>query len=157
MVKRQRFTAEFKREAARLPDAGVIRILPNLGGVTGSGYSSGLDDLVGELAGAHTTAANRGAGLKLANLPPVIKDETLAITQLITLFNAFDSEDEGVESFAWARDLSGLSARHCTVQPCGQDRRSRMQHVGPAPGQKPLQRARKPTTCLSCHAGTPSR
>lgn len=82
MVKRQRFTAEFKREAVRLLDAGVIKILLNFSDVTGSGYSSGLDDLVGELAGVYATAANRGARLKLANLPPVIKNETLAITQL---------------------------------------------------------------------------
>lgn len=82
MVKRQGFTAEFKREAVRPPDAGVIKILLNFSGVTGSGYSSGLDDLVGELAGAHTMAANRGARPKLANLPPVIKNETLTITQL---------------------------------------------------------------------------
>jgi anti-anti-sigma regulatory factor len=100
MGERQRFTAEFKREAVRLLDAGVIKILLNFSGVTGSGYSSGLDDLVGDLAGAHITAANRGARLKLANLPPVIKGEPLAITQLITIFDVFDSEDEGGESSA---------------------------------------------------------
>jgi anti-sigma B factor antagonist len=81
-------------------DAGAIKILLNFSGVTGCDYSSGLDDLIGELAGAHTMAANRGARLKLANLPPVFMNEPLAISQILTIFDVFDSEDEGVKSFA---------------------------------------------------------
>jgi anti-sigma B factor antagonist len=53
---------------------------------------------VGELVSAYTTATNRGARLKLANLPAKISD-VLTITQLITVFDVYDSEDEAVRSF----------------------------------------------------------
>lgn len=53
---------------------------------------------VGELVSAYTTATNRGARLKLANLPAKITD-VLTITQLITVFDVYDSEDEAVRSF----------------------------------------------------------
>jgi anti-sigma B factor antagonist len=53
---------------------------------------------VGELVSAFTTATNRGARLKLANLPAKITD-VLTITQLITVFDVYDSEDEAVRSF----------------------------------------------------------
>lgn len=79
-------------------DAGAIKILLNLSGIT-SGDSSGLYDFVGELIGAYTTATHRGARMKLANLPPVVNDDILAVTQLITVFDVFDSEDEAVRSF----------------------------------------------------------
>lgn len=77
---------------------GAIKIVLNLGGVAG-GDSSGLHDFVGEMIGAYTTATNRGARMKLANLPPVINDDILVVTQLITVFEVFDSEDEAVRSF----------------------------------------------------------
>lgn len=54
---------------------------------------------VGELVSAYTTATNRGARLKLANLPPKITD-VLTITQLITVFDVYDTEDDAVRSFA---------------------------------------------------------
>jgi anti-sigma B factor antagonist len=54
---------------------------------------------VGELVSAYTTTTNRGASLKLANLPNKVQD-ILVITQLITVFDVFDSEDEAVASFA---------------------------------------------------------
>jgi anti-anti-sigma factor len=54
---------------------------------------------VGELVSAYTTATNRGAKVKLANLPAKVQD-ILHITQLITVFDVFDSEDEAVASFA---------------------------------------------------------
>lgn len=53
---------------------------------------------VGELVSAYTSASNRGAKLKLANLPAKITD-VLTITQLITVFDVYDSEDEAVRSF----------------------------------------------------------
>ena len=53
---------------------------------------------VGELVSAYTSAANRGAKLRLANLPAKITD-VLTITQLITVFDVYDSEDEAVRSF----------------------------------------------------------
>jgi anti-anti-sigma regulatory factor len=46
-----------------------------------------------------TTATNRGAKLKLANIPNKVND-VLTITQLITVFDVFDTEDEAVASYA---------------------------------------------------------
>jgi anti-sigma B factor antagonist len=53
---------------------------------------------VGELVSAYTTATNRGGRLKLINLPSKVAD-ILQITQLITVFEVFDDEDEAVASF----------------------------------------------------------
>lgn len=73
---------------------GAQKVLLNLQGVT-TIDSSG----VGELVSAYTSATNRGAKIKLANLPPKIND-ILTITQLITVFDVYDTEDEAVASFA---------------------------------------------------------
>jgi len=54
---------------------------------------------VGELVSSYTSATNRGAKIKLANLPPKIND-ILTITQLITVFDVYGSEDEAVASFS---------------------------------------------------------
>jgi anti-sigma B factor antagonist len=54
---------------------------------------------VGELVSSYTSATNRGAKIKLASLPPKIND-ILTITQLITVFDVYDNEDEAVASFA---------------------------------------------------------
>ncbi|WP_329221567.1 STAS domain-containing protein [Streptomyces microflavus] len=72
---------------------GSTKILLDLKNVT-TIDSSGI----GELVSAYTTATNRGAKLKLVNLPPKIHD-ILAITQLITVFDVYDTEDEAVKSF----------------------------------------------------------
>jgi anti-sigma B factor antagonist len=53
---------------------------------------------VGELVSAYTSVAHRGGKLKLVGLPPKIND-ILQITQLITVFEVYDSEPEAVESF----------------------------------------------------------
>ena len=53
---------------------------------------------VGELVSAYTTATNRGVKLRLVNLPSKVSD-ILQITQLITVFDVYDSEDEAVRSF----------------------------------------------------------
>jgi anti-anti-sigma factor len=78
----------------RALEAGSQKVLLNLQGVT-TIDSSG----VGELVSAYTSATNRGAKIKLANLPSKIQD-ILTITQLITVFDVYDSEDEAVASFA---------------------------------------------------------
>jgi anti-sigma B factor antagonist len=72
---------------------GAKNILINLHDVT-TIDSSG----VGELVSAYATATNRGAKLKLANLPSKVSD-ILQITQLITVFEVFDNEDEAIRSF----------------------------------------------------------
>ncbi len=74
-------------------NSGATKVVINLRDVT-TIDSSG----VGELVSAYTTATNRGAKLRLANLPSKVSD-ILQITQLITVFDVFDSEDEAVRSF----------------------------------------------------------
>ena len=53
---------------------------------------------VGEMVSAYTTVTNRGGKLKLLNLPPKVVD-ILQITQLITVFEVFEEEDEAIASF----------------------------------------------------------
>lgn len=74
-------------------DSGVRQILLNMGGVTLMDSSG-----IGELVSAYTNATNRGARLKLCNLPAKVQD-ILQITQLLTVFDVFDTEDEAIESF----------------------------------------------------------
>lgn len=73
--------------------AGANSMLINLKDVT-TIDSSG----VGELVSAFTTVTNRGGKLKLVNLPAKVND-ILQITQLITVFEVFDTEDEAIRSF----------------------------------------------------------
>jgi anti-sigma B factor antagonist len=72
---------------------GARNVLLNLADVTRIDSSG-----VGELASAYTAVSRAGGELKLANLPPKISD-LLRITQLITVFDVYDSEDEAVASF----------------------------------------------------------
>lgn len=74
-------------------EAGSQNILLDLSGVS-TIDSSG----VGEMVSAYTTVSNRGGKLKLLNLPPKVQD-ILQITQLITVFDVYDDEDEAVASF----------------------------------------------------------
>jgi anti-sigma B factor antagonist len=79
------------REAvAEALDAGAANILIDLGAVT-TIDSSGI----GELVSAYTTVTNRGKKLALMNLPGKVAD-LLQITQLITVFDIFDDEDEAI-------------------------------------------------------------
>ena len=74
--------------------SGANKVLINMADVS-TIDSSGI----GELVSAYTTATNRGARLKLINLPAKVTD-ILTITQLITVFDVYDSEAEGVASFS---------------------------------------------------------
>lgn len=74
-------------------DAGAKKILINLTNVS-TVDSSGI----GEMVSAYTTVTNRGGQLKLVGLPPKVQD-ILQITQLITVFDVFESEDEAIDSF----------------------------------------------------------
>lgn len=78
----------------RVLATGAQKIVMNMQGVT-TIDSSG----VGELVSSYTHATNRGGKLKLCNLPDKITD-ILTITQLITVFDVYDSEDEALGSFA---------------------------------------------------------
>ncbi len=75
-------------------NGGTTKLLVNMGEVT-TIDSSG----VGELVSAYTTVTNRGGKLKLANIPDKVSD-ILTITQLITVFDVYENEDEAVRSFA---------------------------------------------------------
>jgi anti-sigma B factor antagonist len=74
-------------------NAGAAKILVNLEDVS-TIDSSG----VGELVSAYTTVTNRSGKLKLMNLPPKVAD-ILQITQLITVFDVFDDEEEALRGF----------------------------------------------------------
>ncbi len=74
-------------------DSGSRKILINLKDVS-TIDSSGI----GELVAAYTTVTNRGGKLKLVGLPPKVSD-ILQITQLVTVFEVMDSEEEAVDSF----------------------------------------------------------
>ncbi|MGH9458858.1 MAG: STAS domain-containing protein [Thermoanaerobaculia bacterium] len=53
---------------------------------------------IGELVGAYTTVTNRGGKLKLLRLPPKVSD-LLQVTQLITVFEVYENEQDAVQSF----------------------------------------------------------
>jgi anti-sigma B factor antagonist len=53
---------------------------------------------IGELVGAYTTVTNRGGKLKLLHLPPKVTD-LLQVTQLITVFEVYENEQEAVQSY----------------------------------------------------------
>ncbi len=74
-------------------NAGRNKILLDLSGVT-TIDSSGI----GELVGSYTTATNRGGKLKLLHLPAKL-NELLHVTQLITVFEVYENEQEAIASF----------------------------------------------------------
>ena len=53
---------------------------------------------IGELVAAFTTVTKAGGSLKLFGIPPKVSD-ILQITQLVTVFDILDTEDEAVASF----------------------------------------------------------
>jgi anti-sigma B factor antagonist len=53
---------------------------------------------IGELVGSYTTVTNRGGKLKLLHLPAKL-NELLHVTQLITVFEVYENEQEAVNSF----------------------------------------------------------
>ena len=72
---------------------GKNKILLDMSGVT-TIDSSGI----GELVGSYTTVTNRGGKLKLLHLPAKL-NELLHVTQLITVFEVYDSEQDAMASF----------------------------------------------------------
>ena len=72
---------------------GKSKILLDMSGVT-TIDSSGI----GELVGSYTTVTNRGGKLKLLHLPAKL-NELLHVTQLITVFEVYENEQEAVGSF----------------------------------------------------------
>ena len=86
--------AALRQAMQEVMNSGANKVLINMADVS-TIDSSGI----GELVSAYTTATNRGARLKLINLPAKVTD-ILTITQLITVFDVYDSEAEGVASFS---------------------------------------------------------
>ena len=74
-------------------NSGKTNLLLDLSGVT-TIDSSGI----GELVGSYTTATNRGGKLKLLHLPAKL-NELLHVTQLITVFEVYENEQEAIRSF----------------------------------------------------------
>ena len=74
-------------------NSGKNKILLDMSGVT-TIDSSGI----GELVGSFTTVTNRGGKLKLLHLPDKL-NELLHVTQLITVFEVYENEDEAIRSF----------------------------------------------------------
>jgi anti-sigma B factor antagonist len=72
---------------------GKQNVLLDMQGVT-TIDSSGI----GELVGAYTTVTNRGGKLKLLHLPPKVTD-LLQVTQLITVFEVYETEPDAIKSF----------------------------------------------------------
>lgn len=74
-------------------NSGKTNILLDLSKVT-TIDSSGI----GELVGSYTTVTNRGGKLKLLHLPAKL-NELLHVTQLITVFEVYEDENEAAKSF----------------------------------------------------------
>lgn len=76
-----------------IASASSNKILLDLSGVT-TIDSSGI----GELVGSYTTVTNKGGKLKLLHLPTKL-NELLHVTQLITVFEVYENEQEAIASF----------------------------------------------------------
>jgi len=74
-------------------NSGKNNLLLDMSGVT-TIDSSGIGDLVG----SYTTVTNRGGKLKLLHLPAKL-NELLHVTQLITVFEVYENEQDALKSF----------------------------------------------------------
>lgn len=86
-------TQEFRDRVEELADAGFRKILINLAAVSYMDSSA-----LGELTAACTSFREEGGDVKLLHLTKRTID-LLMITKLVTLFEVFEDEDAGVESF----------------------------------------------------------
>jgi anti-sigma B factor antagonist len=84
---------ELRKSVEDAVAGGHNNILLNLQGVTHIDSSG-----IGEMVGVYTTMTRKGGKMKLVNLTPKIND-ILQVTQLITVFDVFDSESEALGSF----------------------------------------------------------
>ncbi len=86
-------SGQLRNKIKQVLEEGKTRIVLDLSEV---GYidSSGL----GTLVSGYTSAQNRGASIKLANLTKKV-DEQLNITKLVTVFEVFGSTEDAIKSF----------------------------------------------------------
>jgi len=87
-------TAQLRKAVAELLEAGRNKILINLGDVSFMDSSG-----IGELVRSYHSIMREGGQVKLVNLTKKIQ-ELLAITKLVTIFQCYDDEAEGVTSFS---------------------------------------------------------
>jgi len=74
-------------------EEGKPKILLDLAGVNAIDSSG-----IGEMVACYTTVKKRDGQLKLLRMSPKIND-ILQVTQLITVFDVFETEDEALASF----------------------------------------------------------
>jgi anti-sigma B factor antagonist len=84
---------ELRQRVEESINAGRNNVLINLAGVSHIDSSG-----IGEMVGCFTTVTRKGGKMKLLNLTQKIHD-ILQITQLITVFDVYDSEPEALASF----------------------------------------------------------
>lgn len=84
---------ELRKQIEDSVASGRASILLNFAGVTHIDSSG-----IGELVGCYTTMTRRGGKMKLLNLTQKITD-ILHVTQLITVFDVFDTEADALASF----------------------------------------------------------
>ena len=89
---------DFRLAINRLLDADRVKIVINMAEVPFVD-SAGLSQLVRTFV----TTGKRDGGMKLVGLSTRVR-ELLTITRLLTVFKAFDSEEEAVASFGNAAD-----------------------------------------------------
>ncbi|HPC84672.1 MAG TPA: STAS domain-containing protein [Thermoanaerobaculaceae bacterium] len=85
---------ELRKQIEDSVSAGFTNILLDFKGVSHIDSSG-----IGELVGCYTTISRRGGKMKLLNLTQKITD-ILHVTQLITVFDVFDNEQEALASFS---------------------------------------------------------
>ena len=91
---------EFREVVTRVIEAGRVKLLINMAEVPFVD-SAGLSQLVRTFV----TAGKKGGQMKLLNLSRRVHD-LLTITRLLTILEAFESEEEAVASFALASKAS---------------------------------------------------
>jgi anti-sigma B factor antagonist len=84
---------ELRKQVEDAVAAGKVHLLLNLAGVSHIDSSG-----IGEMVGCFTTLTRKGGKMKLLNLTQKIND-ILQVTQLITVFDVYDSEAEAIASF----------------------------------------------------------
>lgn len=90
----------FRDAVTRLVEGGRVKLVINMAAVP---YidSAGISQLVR----TYVTASNRGGRMKLLRLTKRVR-ELLSITRLLTIWEAFESEEEAVRSFGEAPKAS---------------------------------------------------
>lgn len=84
---------EFRLALRPVIESGQIDLLLNMSDVPFVDSAG-----IGEIVRAYTTVTRRGGSLKLMNLPRRVH-EALTITKLLTVIEAFDSEEEALAGF----------------------------------------------------------